>query len=120
MSKHAVKYWNVLSESSRNRWQALEQTNGMIEQVTLSKDDETGEYTRLTRFKSGADTSSFGSDHHPYPEEIFIISGRLYDQTNKAWLEQGHYANRLPNEVHGPFFCEQECIVLEISTSKTL
>jgi quercetin dioxygenase-like cupin family protein len=120
VSKHAVKYWNVLSESSRNRWQALEQTNGMIEQVTLSKDDETGEYTRLTRFKSGADTSSFGSDHHPHPEEVFIISGRLYDQTNKAWLEQGHYASRSPGEVHGPFFCEQECIVLEISTSKTL
>ena len=116
MTKHAVKYWNVLSESSRNRWLSVDGTDGMIEQVILSKDDITGDYTRLTRFKAGADTSPYGSSRHAYSEEVFIISGRLYDQTNDTWLEQGHYANRLPGEVHGPFFCELECIVLEIST----
>ncbi|GAB3526948.1 hypothetical protein BIT28_15665 [Photobacterium proteolyticum] len=116
MTKRAVKYWNVLAESSRNRWQVLDGTDGMIEQVTLSMDDSTGDYTRLTRFKAGADTTPFGRNRHDYPEEVFIVSGRLYDQTNGTWLEQGHYANRLPGEIHGPFLCEQECIVLEIST----
>lgn len=116
MSKHGVKYWNALSESSHHRWHSLDGTDGMIEQVTLTKDDKTGDYTRLTRFKAGADTTAFGCHHHSYPEEIFIVSGRLYDQCNDVWLEQGHYASRLPGERHGPFLCEQECIVLEIST----
>ncbi|WP_064608290.1 cupin domain-containing protein [Photobacterium sp. J15] len=115
MAKYAVNYWNALSGASHNRWHVVEGTDGMIEQVTLSMDNETGDYTRLTRFKAGADTTPFGVYQHTYPEEVFIISGRLYDQTNNIWLEQGHYANRTPGEPHGPFLCEQECIVLEIS-----
>ncbi|WP_299013033.1 cupin domain-containing protein [uncultured Photobacterium sp.] len=116
MTKGSVKYWNALSESNHYRWHAVEGTDGMIEQVTLSKDDRTGDYTRLTRFKAGADTTPFGANQHTYPEEVFIVLGRLYDETNNTWLEQGYYANRLPGEIHGPFLCEQECIVLEIST----
>jgi len=53
---------------------------GMAEEITLSVDPDTGEYTRLTRFLPGADTSAFGGKTHAYPEEIFIVSGRLYDQ----------------------------------------
>ena len=34
-------------------------------------DDASGDYTRLTRFKPGADTSVFGTKSHEYPEEIF-------------------------------------------------
>ena len=58
----------------------------MAEELTLSIDPITGEYTRLTRFLPGADTSSFGGKSHPYPEEVFIVSGRLYDQAFDLWL----------------------------------
>ena len=87
----------------------------MVEELTLSCDLVTGEYTRLTRFQAGADTTTFGSKSHLYPEEIFIVSGRLYDQAFDLWLEAGHYASRPPNEIHGPFKTDIGCMVLEIS-----
>lgn len=51
----------------------------MAEEITLSIDGETGEYTCLTRFFPKADTTPLGSKSHDYPEEVFIVSGRLYD-----------------------------------------
>jgi hypothetical protein len=66
---------------------------GMAEELTLSIDDVTGEYTRLTRFLPGANTAAFCGKTHPYPEEVFIVSGRLYDQAFDLWLDAGHYAN---------------------------
>ena len=85
----------------------------MAEELTLSIDPTTSEYTRLTRFLAG--TALFGSKNHPYPEEVFIISGRLYDKAFDIWLEAGHYASRPPGELHGPFKTDVGCIVLEIS-----
>jgi len=87
----------------------------MVEELTLSMDPTTGEYTRLTRFQAGADTTAFGGKSHDYPEEVFIVSGRLYDQAFDLWLEAGHYASRPAGEVHGPFKTEVGCVVLELS-----
>lgn len=75
----------------------------------------TGEFTRLTRFHPGADTSAFGATVHDYPEEILIVSGRLWDGAFGVWLETGHYASRPPGEVHGPFRSEEGCVVLDVS-----
>lgn len=115
MSKSTVTYWNVLAAENTGQWELIEGTNGMLEQLTLAIDEKSGDYTRLTRFKPGADTRRFGGKSHDYPEEIYIISGRLYDAAFDMWLEAGHFASRPPGEVHGPFICEQECLVLEIS-----
>jgi len=115
MSKTTTTYWNVLAEHNRGHWEPIEGTDGMLEQLTLAIDERSGDYTRLTRFKSGADTRAFGGKSHDYPEEIYIVSGRLYDAAFDLWLEAGHYARRPPGEVHGPFACEQECLVLEVS-----
>lgn len=115
MSKSTITYWNVLQTSSANKWEAVQDTNRMLEQITLSIDQETGDYTRLTRFKAGADTKETGGKSHDYPEEIYIISGRLYDEAFDVWLEAGHYARRPPGKIHGPFKCEEECLVLEVS-----
>lgn len=87
----------------------------MAEELTLSIDEGTGEYTRLTRFHPGADTTRLGGKSHAYPEEILIVSGRLYDLAFNLWLETGHYASRPPGEVHGPFKTDIGCVVLEIS-----
>lgn len=88
---------------------------GIAEELTLAEDPATGEYTRLTRFLPGADTTPFGGKSHTYPEEIFIVSGRLFDEAFGQWLEQGHYASRPPGELHGPFRTDVGCIVLEFS-----
>lgn len=115
MPKSTSVYWNALRPSSQSRWTWITGLDGMVEELTLSIDPETGEYTRLTRFLPGADTSAFGGKSHPYPEEVFIVSGRLYDVAFDLWLEAGHYASRPPGEVHGPFYTEIGCVVLEVS-----
>ncbi len=115
MAKSTIPYWNPLSPEQRGRWQPIEGLEGMAEELTLSMDEATGEYTRLTRFLPGADTTSFGGKRHDYPEEVFIVSGRLYDQAFDLWLEAGHYASRPPGELHGPFKTDIGCLVLELS-----
>jgi putative membrane protein len=115
MAKSTALYWNVLASEHAGRWQPVAGTEGMLEELTLAFDEHSGDYTRLTRFKAGADTRAFGSKVHDYPEEIYIISGRLYDAAFDFWLESGHYASRPPGEWHGPFCCAEECLVLEVS-----
>jgi hypothetical protein len=115
MAKSTVQYWNPLAPGNDGRWSPIAGLAGVAEELTLSLDPETGEYTRLTRFLPGADTTAFGAKSHPYPEEIFIVSGRLYDRAFDVWLESGHYASRPPGEVHGPFSTDVGCVVLEVS-----
>ncbi len=115
MTKSTITYWNPLDAANNNKWQPIDGLESIAEELTLSIDAATGEYTRLTRFYAGADTSSFGGKSHEYPEEIFIVSGRLYDQAFDMWLETGHYASRPPGEIHGPFKTEEGCVVLEVS-----
>lgn len=115
MSKMTATYWNAFSPENRQRWMPIKGMETMAEELTLSIDPGSGEYTRLTRFFPGADTTKFGGKSHPYPEEVFIVSGRLYDRAFDLWLEAGHYASRPPGEVHGPFKTEEGCVVLEIS-----
>jgi hypothetical protein len=115
MSKSTTRYWNPLAADGRAHWTPVAGLEGMAEEVTLSIDPTTGEYTRLTRFLPGADTTRFGGKSHDYPEEVFVVSGRLYDQAFDLWLEAGHYASRPGGEVHGPFKTEVGCVVLEVS-----
>lgn len=115
MSKYTVTYWNPLDPGNGGHWQPVAGLEGLAEELTLSIDADTGEYTRLTRFHPGADTSAFGDKSHDYPEEVFIVSGRIHDQAFDLWLEAGHYASRPPGERHGPFRTDVGCVVLEVS-----
>ena len=115
MAKSTMTYWNPLRPEQRDQWTPVAGLAGIAEELTLSIDPDTGEYTRLTRFLPGADTTAFGGKSHAYPEEIFIVSGRLYDQAFDLWLEAGHYASRPPGQVHGPFKTDVGCVVLEVS-----
>jgi len=110
-----MTYWNPLGPENRGQGTPVAGLEGQVEELTLSIDPLTGEYTRLTRFLAGADTSRFGGKTHPYPEEVFIVSGRLYDRAFGRWLEAGHYASRPPGEPHGPFKTDDGCVVLEVS-----
>jgi hypothetical protein len=115
MGKTTTRYWNPLSGEARTRWSPVEGLEKMVEEITLSVDPDTQEYTRLTRFLPGADTSAFGGKSHDYPEEVFVVSGQLYDEAFDLWLEAGHYASRPPGEIHGPFRTDEGCLVLEVS-----
>lgn len=115
MAKSTVTYWNALANESVRKWSAVKGMESLADELTLSIDEATGEYTRLTKFHPSADTAPFGGKSHDYPEEVFIVSGRLYDAAFGVWLETGHYASRPPGEVHGPFKTDIGCIVLEVS-----
>ncbi len=115
MAKTTATYWNALSADSKYKWEPIKGLENMAEELTLSIDKITGEYTRLTRFHPGTDTSAIGAKRHDYPEEVFIVSGRLYDAAFDMWLEAGHYASRPPGEKHGPFRTDGGCVVLELS-----
>ncbi len=115
MAKSTIAYWNPLKPDVQAHWSPVNGLDGMAEELTLSIDLVTGDYTRLTRFLPGADTADFGGKSHRYPEEVFIVSGRLYDRAFDRWLETGDYASRPPGEVHGPFRTDIGCVVLEIS-----
>ena len=44
----------------------------------MAEDPDVGDYTRLTNFKDGCSTKAFGAKSYDYPEEISVVSGRLY------------------------------------------
>lgn len=115
MPKSTVTYWNPLSPENQKAWNPIPGLEGSVEELTLSIDLRTNEYSRLTRFLPGADTTTLGGKSHLYPEEVFIVSGRLYDQAFDLWLEAGHYASRPPGELHGPFKTDIGCVVFEVS-----
>ncbi|WP_287129351.1 cupin domain-containing protein [Candidatus Cyanaurora vandensis] len=115
MPKSTVTYWNPLAPTHAGQWQPILGLEDMAEALTLSQSEVTGEYTRLTRFLPGADTTPLGGKSHDYPKEVFIVSGRLFDVAFGLWLECGHYASRPPGEVHGPFKTDVGCVVLELS-----
>jgi len=115
MPKSTETYWNPLISDNKHRWKSIEGMEEVAEELTLAIDKDTGDYTRLTRFMPGADTSSYGPKSHDYSEEIMIIQGRLYDAACNRRLEVGDYASRPPGEVRGPFRTDGSCVVLEMS-----
>ena len=113
--KSTKTYWNPLALENDAVWEIIEDSDGNLSQLTIAKDLKSGDYTRLTKFKSGYSTKSFGAKVHDYPEEIFVVSGRLYDEAFDMWLEPGYYASRPPGEVHGHFIADGDVVILEIS-----
>ncbi len=87
----------------------------MVRFCTLSIDEETGDYTRLTKFMPGMDGTNGMGKVHEYPEEVYIVSGDLYDVAFRKWLFAGDYASRPPGELHGPFKTNNGCLVIEVS-----
>lgn len=113
--KSTKTYWNTLAADNDSVWEVIEGSDGNLSQLNIAEDPETGDYTRLTKFKNGYSTESFGAKSHNYPEEIFVVSGRLYDAAFDLWLEPGYYASRPPGEVHGHFIADGDVVVLEVS-----
>lgn len=113
--KTTQTYWNPLDLKNMDKWEDIEGTDGNLKQITLAEDKDTGDYTRLTLFKDGYSTKEFGAKSHDYPEEIFVVSGKLYDEAFDMWIEAGYYASRPPFELHGPFIAKGDVVIFETS-----
>ena len=85
---------------------------GLSEQI-LSRDEVSGDYTRLLRFEPGADTSPMGPQVHDFWEEVWILEGAIFDITLQQNFTAGMYACRPPGMVHGPWRSPGGCRTLE-------
>lgn len=115
MMKSAQTYLNVFENRADPEWQIVENTNGLVSFAILTEDSYTGAFTRLTRFKAGANTAAYGATVHDYWEKIIVLSGSLYDEGQNVWLSAGDFACRPPGEIHGPFRAVGDCLVINIS-----
>lgn len=93
-------------------WQAVEGgPDGAYEKI-LSRDSETGSYTRVLRFDPGVETVETLS--HDFWEEVYILRGGLIDRGKGETFVEGMYACRPPGMKHGPYDCPVGCVTLEI------
>lgn len=86
---------------------------GLTEQI-LSRDDLTGDYTRMLHFRPGTDTSSAGPQSHDFWEEVWIIEGTLHDIPLNKTFTAGMYACRPPGMPHGPWTSADGCKTFEL------
>ena len=104
-------------------WKPIEGSPGQCEKI-LSKDPETGSFTRLImsmpdlHFSIQDYKSSKGKllCHEDHWEEVFIFKGTLIDTTLNQTFKTGSYACRPPGMKHGPFFHPTGCISFEVKT----
>ena len=84
---------------------------GVYEKI-LSKDEETGAYTRLLKIEPGGKIE--GILTHDFCEEVYIIKGSLVDKTLNKKFTAGMYAYRNPGMKHGPYESPDGFLAIEI------
>jgi hypothetical protein len=84
---------------------------GVVEKI-LSRDDESGDVTRLLRFEAGVETT--GAIAHDFWEEVWILEGELIDLGKAQTFTVGMYACRPPGMIHGPYRVPRGCTTLEV------
>lgn len=92
--------------------QGIGDIQGLSEKI-LSRDEETGDYTRLLFFGPGTDTTPMGPQVHDFWEEVWIIEGSIYDITLQQNFTAGMYACRPPGMPHGPWRSSEGCRTVE-------
>lgn len=97
----------------RFSWAPLPGCEGLAE-IILTKDEGSGNYTRILRFAPGTDTSPLGEQRHEFWEEVWIISGAIRDLRLDQTFSEGMYACRPPGMPHGPWRSPDGCMTFEI------
>lgn len=108
MPRPALEFFDV----DTIEWHALPGVAGLSERV-LSRDPDTGDYTRLLRLAPGADTSPLGVQVHDFWEEVYIVDGAMHDLTLDRTFRAGMYACRPPGMPHGPWRSTEGCVTFE-------
>jgi hypothetical protein len=110
MSKPEYEFFDPME---RMQWSAIEGVEG-LEEMVLSKDEESGDYTRLLRFGPGTDTTPMGQQRHDFWEEVWIVEGAIHDLGMNETFRAGMYACRPPGMPHGPWTAPDGCITFEM------
>ncbi|MEW6425660.1 MAG: cupin domain-containing protein [Bacillota bacterium] len=93
-------------------WRQVEGAQAGIIEKILSRDPETGSYTRLLKFPPGMTTNEVLV--HDFWEEVYILKGSLIDLNKKETYTEGMYACRPPGMKHGPYSIPFGCTTLEM------
>ena len=102
-------------------WQpAAGDVTGQLHEMILSRDPETGDYTRLLRFAPGIDTTPNGVLTHDVWEEVWIIDGSIHDLRLGQTFSKGMYACRPPGMEHGPWTSPNGALTFEIRYARSL
>jgi hypothetical protein len=97
-------------------WRPIEGVAGLREKI-ISRDPESGDYTRILEFDAGTDTSPQGTLAHTFWEEIWILKGSVRDLRLDQTFEAGMYACRPPGMRHGPWVSPGGALMLEFRRS---
>jgi len=87
---------------------------GLLREMILSEDPETGDYSRLLSFPPGTDTSPNGTLRHDTWEEVVILEGSITDLRLGEEFGAGYYACRPPGMAHGPWIAPDGAVTFEI------
>jgi len=87
-----------------------------VRQKILSRDEVSGDLTRLLHFEAGVETT--GTISHDFWEEVWILEGALIDLGKQQTFTAGMYACRPPGMRHGPYRVPRACTTLEIRYGK--
>jgi hypothetical protein len=85
--------------------------DGLSEKI-LTRDERTGNYTRMLRFHPGCVTKQTLT--HDFWEEVFIVSGAIRDLRLDERFTAGMYACRPPGMPHGPWESPEGCVTFEV------
>lgn len=109
MPKPELEFFDV----ENVEWTPVEGSPGIKERI-VSRDEETGSYTRILWFDPGTVTTE--RLVHDFWEEVYILKGGLLDLTTHQTFLEGYYACRPPGMYHGPYSVPVGCVTLEIRT----
>lgn len=108
MTKEEREFFDV----SAIEWQPVRGGPEGIYEKILSRDPDTGSYTRILRFDPGVETTETLS--HDFWEEVYILEGGLIDVGKGKTFTVGMYACRPPGMQHGPYRVPIGCVTLEM------
>ncbi|MEM4303251.1 MAG: cupin domain-containing protein [Candidatus Caldarchaeum sp.] len=97
-------------------WEPVEQMPGAFQKI-LSRDSNTGSYTRLVKFLPGFE--NYDVLVHDFWEEVYIIKGYIIDKTLKKTFNEGMYACRPPGMKHGPYSSPAGALLIEFRYYET-
>ncbi|MBI3972591.1 MAG: cupin domain-containing protein [Chloroflexi bacterium] len=114
MSKPEYEFFDPLTAPHLSWRPVAGDATGQLQEMILSNDPETGEFTRLLRFPPGTDTSPNGTLAHDVWEEVWIVDGALHDLRLDHTYSKGMYACRPPGMPHGPWRSDDGCLTFEV------
>lgn len=85
-----------------------------VSAIILSRDAESGGFTRLLTMDAGATTEHAGIQCHKGPEHALLLRGDLHDLTLGQTFRGLSYACRPTGTEHGSWRSETGCTILEV------